>query len=190
MDPYEKLGNFMTGFAAANQLLNRAGKSGFFVEFVVLAASVIDSTLRIGIILKRQLREGNRELIEELLEQPEDSRGFSERKIYKWALEDGVISQDLFDDLEDLYDRRNRVIHRYIISRITTDQVLDIAILYEKMIPRVSLAIEELEKEQIALGVGMTVEGPDMTPGWLDEFAREKHSSLPLSKAIESDENA
>ena len=184
MKSFDKLTRFMSGFTAAVQLLNRAGEHGFFVEYVVLSASVIDANLRIGITLKHQLQVGSNELIDDLLEQPEESRGYNERQIYKRALKEGVIQKDLFDELEALYQRRNRVIHRYIISRITTDQVLDIAIEYERMITRSSADVELLEREQINRRVGMTVEGPSTPRGLLDELAEEKHASRALAQVL------
>lgn len=90
----------MNGLAAAVQLLNRAGTNGFFIEYVCLATSVIDAILRIGIILKHQLKSRNNEIIDELLSQREEDKIISEREIYRKALKEGIITQALFAQLE------------------------------------------------------------------------------------------
>jgi hypothetical protein len=46
-----RIGQFMDGFVGAAELLQRAGQNGSFIEYICLAASVIDGSLRIGLIL-------------------------------------------------------------------------------------------------------------------------------------------
>src|SRR5437870_733748 len=102
-----KLGHFMEGFVAATQLLQRARENGFLVEFVCLAASVIDGALRIALILQHQLQTGSAAILDDLLYQSDEDRIIPERVIYKRALEHGVIDQTLFDQPENLYAKRN-----------------------------------------------------------------------------------
>ena len=91
--------------------------------------------------------------------------------------------------MQCLYDDRNRVIHRYVISRITTSDVLDIAVRYETMVQSLSERIHAIEKRQIEEGVGITIAGPTLggTEGqrFLEELADEKHTSI-LAKIIRS----
>lgn len=54
-DETDRLAHFMNGFAAAAQLGRRAAVSGFVIEFVILAASIIDGALRIGLALQHQI---------------------------------------------------------------------------------------------------------------------------------------
>jgi len=160
MDSWEKLHNFMKSFAAAAELHSRAAKQGCFVECVVLSAAVIDATLRMGLILKHQLDTRSNSLLDDLLHQEEaDNKGILERDIYKRSLSNQIIDHATFDKLNNLYSRRNRVIHRYCISLITTKDVLDIASEYDELKHEVSASVEKLEKEQIRLGVGMTLQG-------------------------------
>lgn len=178
----------MNGLAAAVQLLSRAGTNGFFVEYVCLATSVIDAILRIGIILKHQLKSRNNEIIDELLFQSEEDKIISEREIYRKALKEGIITQALFDQLENLYRKRNKIIHRYIISDITTKHVLGIGMGYEKIIPKISNRIKELEERQIELGIGMTISDSDSTESQLksqlEEMIAEKHQNAILNRAL------
>jgi hypothetical protein len=185
MDSGQKLHNFMSGFTAAVELDMRAAKEGCFVECVVLSAAVIDGTLRMGLILKHQLETNTNDLLDELLYQEEDAKGISEREIYRRALAKNIITQETYDSLSVLYDLRNRVIHRYIISMITTKDVLDIASKYHSLKHQVSDHVDELEKEQIHLGIGMTGSGySENLSGTLEKVALSKHGDDNLAEAL------
>jgi hypothetical protein len=158
----------------------RAAKVGSFLESVCLGASLIDAMLRIGIILQHQLNNRTAEIPLDLIFQGEKYGAISEREIYRRALAISVIDNDTFTRLQGLYDERNRVVHRYIISRITTSDVLNTAIAYEQMITALSKRIYEIEEQQINEGVGITVRGPalegDEGKRILEEIADEKHT--------------
>jgi uncharacterized protein YutE (UPF0331/DUF86 family) len=185
MDSWEKFGKFMESFAAACELDARSATQGCFVECVVLSAAIIDALLRMGLILQHQIDTKSNSLIDELLHQGETDKAISERQIYKSALAQRVISREIFDELNSLYDRRNRVIHRYVISLITTKDVLDIASEYDDLKRKVTDLIANLEKEQIRLGVGMTAnaETDDETGDILD-LALGKHGDDRLAEAL------
>jgi hypothetical protein len=185
MDSNHRFHNFMVGFTAAVELDNRAATKGCFVECVVLSAAVIDGTLRMGLILKHQLETNSQDLLDELLYQEEDEKGISEREIYKRSLAKRIVTKETYDRLNDLYDRRNRVIHRYIISMITTKDVLDVAYAYDSLKHEVSDQVAELEKEQIRLGVGMTVSGnSENLSDTLERIAISKHGDDNLAEAL------
>lgn len=179
-----RLGQFITGFVAASQLLNRAATNGFLIEYVCLATSVIDAALRIGLILNHQLANKNDEILEDLLFQGEADEIISERVIYKRAIDDKIIDKALFTDLETLYKERNKVIHRYIISDITTKQVLEIGMKYERIVSVINECIRKLEDEQIELGIGMTRIGPNLPEGHLDQVSSTKHADSTLAKKL------
>ena len=177
----------MKGFSGAVELHNRANSNGSFIESVCLGASIIDGVLRIGINLKHQIDTKSDEQLEELLQQEETDKIITERQVYKISLDKEVIDKDIFECLEKLYKDRNRVVHRYIISKITTEEVLNIAIEYDSTIRTVNTRIEELEKKQIEMGVGMTVnlENEDaVVKEWIESMAKEKHGNDELSKKL------
>jgi hypothetical protein len=181
----DRLDHFMSGFVAACQLLQRAGNNGFFVEYVCLAASVIDAALRVGLVLQHQLRTGTTEVPAELVFQSTSDRIISERQIYRRALDEGVIDEALFRRLETLYEKRNRVVHRYIISDLTTRQVLEIGCEFEQTIPLVNAAVGRLEARQVEVGVGMTQD--DEFPGLgraLGLMSAAKHGDDKLAEAL------
>ncbi len=65
-----------------------------------------------GLILQHQLNTRSSELLEELLLQTEVDPIVSEREIYRRAAQEDVIDSSLSRKLEELYSKRNRVVHR------------------------------------------------------------------------------
>jgi len=183
----EKFRQFMNGFVAAAQLLRRAAETGFFIEYICLGASIIDAALRIGLILQHQLRTSSTEILEDLLLQSPEDRIISEREIYRRARQENVIDEDLFQKLETLYSKRNRVVHRYVISELATIQVLEIASEFEQTLSVISTAVGVLEARQAESGVGITKTGK--LPGLgraLAEMSAEKHGDNRLARLLES----
>ena len=180
-----KLAKFMEGFSAATLLLKRAGENGFFIEFICLAASVIDGSLRIGLILQHQLDTMSSGILDDVLYQAEEDKIIPERAIYKRASRKRIINDKLYKRLEALYMKRNKVIHRYIISDMTTIEALGIAVEYERIISDVSAAIYEIESRQIELNVGIAKKA-SAKPGLkeIGEFADKKHGDPTLAWAL------
>lgn len=178
---------FLAGFTAARELHARAGDHGSFVESVCLGASLVDALLRVGLVLQHQLDNRTRDIPLDLVFQGPADKPISEREIYERARTRHVIDEALYDEVQRLYDDRNRVIHRYVISRITTSDVLDIAIRYERMIQSVSAQVHWLENRQIEEQVGITVSGPPFegedAKRWFEELADQKHTAA-LGKLI------
>jgi hypothetical protein len=158
-EAWKCFGDFIDGVAAASELYGRTGETGSFVESVCLGASLADAILRIGVVLQEQIDKRNRDIPLELVFQGPKDKAISERDIYRRSLAASVIDESTFAQLQALYADRNRVIHRYIISRITTSEVLDIAIRYEHMIEALRKRLEEIEERQIRENVGITVRG-------------------------------
>ncbi|MGA2514581.1 MAG: hypothetical protein ABSG37_13345 [Candidatus Limnocylindrales bacterium] len=185
MNKGEKLVDFMQGFAAAVELDARAAKQGCFVECVCLTASIIDAMLRMGLILRHQLDTGTADLSEELLHQGEADAAISERSIYRRALASGIVDQAVFDELEALYQERNRVVHRYVISGISTRDVLEIALRQDVLKHRLSDAVAVLEEDQIRLGIGMTaLAQKTVTARDVLDQATGKHGDAGLTEAL------
>jgi hypothetical protein len=68
---------------------------------------------------------------------------------------------------------------------ITTKDVLDIASKYHSLKHQVSDHVDELEKEQIRLGVGMTGSGySENLSGTLEKVALSKHGDDNLAEAL------
>lgn len=187
---FDRLKHFMNGLTAAAQLKQRAAENGFMVEVIILCASIIDGALRIGLVLQHQIETKSTEVPEDLVYQRDEDKVISEREIYRRALNAGVIKQALFDELQDLFTARNRVVHRYIISDITTEKVFKIAHRFEKAIELVNDAIWIVEDRQTQLGVGMARKTPRKAPKEdslkeMDAMAKDKHGAEWLARILE-----
>lgn len=180
-----KLANFLNGVASVNELINRAGEVGSFLEYVCLSASLIDGLLRTAIILNQQIKNKSQDLIDELLFQEDSDKIVTERQIYLRALKEKIIRKNLFDRLEELYKKRNQCVHRYLISDITYRHVLEIAIEYCDVGPQIVEVVAKLERKQVELGVGMTelVENNEDLSKIIREMAQRKHGKINLGKS-------
>jgi len=180
-----RIGQFMDGLVAAYELPQRAAQNGFFIEYICLAASIIDGHLRMGLIFEHQLETCSSELLEELLLQTDIDPIIPEREIYRRAAQKGVINDGLAVKLAELYTKRNRVVHRFLISELTTHEVLQIAAEFEQLLPTVSTAVGDLEARQVQLGIGMSRSGE--MPGLgrrLGEMSAKKHGNPLLAKLL------
>lgn len=183
--------SFMQGFAAAVLLKRRAAENGCFIECVCLSTSIVDGLLRIGLILNSQLQTRSDKIIEELLYQPDPGKIVTEREIYKRALHENIITQTVYEELNDLHDQRNRIVHRYIISDITTDQVLQIAERFDVVVDTVNQSVRKLEDEQLRRGVGMTRGPKDLSESLrgrvgetIQQMADTKHGNPNLARNL------
>ena len=145
----------MGAIATTIDLMNRAIKNESFIEYVILSANHIDALLRLAIILKCQIENKNDEIDTSLLFQSESDKPVMERQVYKLSLEKGIISQQVYDELEDLYKQRNKVVHRFIITDIRTDEVLKIASDYGILDEEIGNIINDIEQEQVRQKVGI-----------------------------------
>lgn len=146
---------FMASIATTIDLRNRAIQNNSFIEYVILSASSIDALLRLSIILTSQIENKNDEIDTTLLFQSESDKAIMEREIYKRALNKGIISYEMYVELENLYKQRNRVVHRYIITDIRTDEVVEISHNYAILNDKVGAIINSIEQNQVKLKVGI-----------------------------------
>ncbi|REG88251.1 hypothetical protein [Algoriphagus antarcticus] len=135
------ISNFLSGFGAAHNLLANAIESNTsFTEQVCLSATLIDGLLRLSLVMQQQLdtRKGVVDPI--LLFQSKRQKKFlSERIIYRRATENRIITKAIEKKLNLLHNKRNIIIHRYLISDIKTKDV----ILISRQYIRIYLLIKE-----------------------------------------------
>ena len=157
---FEKLGNFINSIAATRSLLQRAHDHGFLIEGLVLYATLIDGLGRIAVVLKQQIENKSSDFNSKYIHQDGNKEGYyTERQIYKFALEKRVFDEDLFDEINDLYDFRNKVIHQFVVSEIEYSHLELVLIKYELIYTRLMNIVYSLESEQIHKKIGMTVSG-------------------------------
>lgn len=140
--------NFTYSFAATRLLLEKAHKEGNLIEGLVLYASIVDAVLRNLIALKTGTRKKDYIVLDNRLFFHDDKSWFNERQIYKKALNSKIITIEEFDQLNKLYTFRNKIIHRFIISPITYDDLPPRLIEYEYIYSRLYKELERIEKPQ------------------------------------------
>lgn len=142
---YEK---FLSALAATFDLIQRALQNEFPIELIIVYASQIDAYLRLCIIFKYQIIEKSNLFKIQYLYQDKTDKPITEKSIYKKALDMKIITTEIYDLLFNLYNDRNKIVHRYIISDIKTFMLFEIANRYEMMAEAVRLILAEIEKEQ------------------------------------------
>ncbi|MGE0567698.1 MAG: hypothetical protein AB7O73_07090 [Bacteroidia bacterium] len=147
---------FLQGIGATNLMLSKAIESKAFIEATCLLGTQIDSLLRIAIVLKKQLINRNMVIEKEWIYQGATDKKKSEKDIYKKAKELGILDEATFDNLYKLYEDRNRVVHRFIISEITLADVESISYEYYQIREKIKQAVDDIESEQIKQNIGMT----------------------------------
>lgn len=152
--------NFLRAFGACRLLLQKAHEEGSLVEGVVLYAALLDGQLRISIILRDQIDRKTEEIDEALVTQKNERSFFTERAIYQLAFAREIINQDILNELNDLYDKRNAIVHRFFLTPIQYADLPPILLRFETLFQKLYAIAYELERKQIELGVGMTRGGP------------------------------
>lgn len=157
-EKFEKLEHFVKSVATTRFLLKRANDQGSLLEGLVLYNSLADALCRICLVLKQQLESKTDDFKVEYIYQSSDSH-ISERKIFELVKDKDIIPDDLYSELNDLYDIRNKGIHRFSITDIKYSHLEIVLERYELVVQRLKNIIYKLESEQVSTGIGMTVSG-------------------------------
>ncbi|MFT3844334.1 MAG: hypothetical protein QM725_04725 [Lacibacter sp.] len=121
--------NFLSGIGAAhNMLADAVDSKRSFIEQTCLSATLIDGLLRLSLVMKQQL-DTKKEIIDPVLlyQSKRQKKFIPERKVYERAASEKIISKAILGKLNSLYDNRNIIVHRYLISDIKTKEVIQIA---------------------------------------------------------------
>lgn len=160
---FGKLDNFIRSFGATRLLLQRAHDQGFLIEGLVLYAALADGFCRICLVLKEQIENKTGDFNEAYIYQNDGELNFGERVIYQQCLDKKIISKKLFDEVNTLYDIRNKIIHRFFISEVEYSHLEIVCTRYERVYDELWKITYDLESEQINKGIGMTIKGPKIT---------------------------
>ena len=157
----------------------------------MVLANQIDALLRQALVLNNQLVERSDKIDVSLLYQSETDKPILEKTIYEKALKANLISQLDHDKLMDLYFIRNRAVHRYIISDLQTNDIINLVGSYTIKYENFSKKVNELEmrqfKEQIGIHKGESP--PDSKPDeeWVNTLIsniRDKHGNKRFNDDI------
>jgi uncharacterized protein YutE (UPF0331/DUF86 family) len=161
------------------------------VELVILLANQIDAVLRQSIILNHQLINRVNDIEVSLIFQKENDHPIMEKTIYQRALDDGVISQNQYNKLTELYIGRNKVVHRYIISDLRTDEIVRFVIEYSEIYDELGdqlIALEQKQYEyQIGIYSGETRPGENFDAEMMKSLIahiRDKHGNRKINDGI------
>lgn len=147
---------FIKGVAAASLILRKAVRNGSFIEATCLITNNIDALLRTGIVLKQQIILSNSVIDNEWIYQGPNDKRKTEKDIYKKSKEMGIIDEKISNELDNLYNYRNKIVHRFIISEITVAEIEKTVYGYYALQKRINEIIFNIESQQIKLNVGMT----------------------------------
>lgn len=153
------LEQFLSGMAAACVKFNEAVEKRCAIECIILGAAIVDGQLRMALILREQLQSNSQAIQEKLLSQADDERGMSERSIFRRCHDAGIVNEPLFQRLGAAYDKRNKIIHRYLLSDANYAFATALVFEYADLIEAVKQVVHRIESEQIHLGRGMTGPG-------------------------------
>lgn len=151
---FDRFEKFNASLGASFDLKMKAMKNLSFIELIIISANQIDAYLRLCIVFKFQIEENSLLFKLEYLFQGEKDKPLMEKKIYDKAKEINIISEEQHAKLYLLYDRRNKVVHRYIITDIKTKELLDIGYEYELLCEEIRLVLRDIETEQFDKKIG------------------------------------
>lgn len=151
---FDRFEKFNASLAATFDLKNKAIKTLSFIELIIINANQIDAYLRLCIVLKFQILENTSLFKLDYLYQGENHKPIIEKKIYNKAKEMNILSNEQCNKLCKLYDLRNRVVHRYIITDIKTKELGEIGYSYELLCEEIRLVLYDIETEQFEKKVG------------------------------------
>jgi len=151
---YDRFDKFNASLAASFDLKNKAIKSSSFIELIIINANQIDAYLRLCIVHKFQTIENTILFKLDYLYQGDNDKPIMEKKIYDKAKEMNILSEEQHNKLCKLYDLRNKVVHRYIITDIKTMELRKISYDYELLCENIRLILADIETEQFEKKVG------------------------------------
>lgn len=151
----DKFDRFTGSLAASHDLLYTAIDAGAYIEIIAISANQIDAYLRLSLVITKQLEEKTNNIETRYLYQADGEKGIMERKVFEDALKSQVIDMETFDSLNELYNLRNRVIHRYIISDIKSRDLVEIAGRYLNALEIIRLILRNFEQKQAVVPYGV-----------------------------------
>ncbi|EXF94567.1 hypothetical protein HK44_001015 [Pseudomonas fluorescens HK44] len=151
----DKFDRFTGSLAASYDLLYTAIDAGACIEIIAITANQIDAHLRLSLVIAKQLENKTDDIEIRYLFQADGEKGIMERKVFEDALKFQVIDLETFDNLNDLYNLRNRVIHRYIISDIRSCDLVEIAEKYLNALEKTRLILRDFEQKQAVVPYGL-----------------------------------
>ncbi|MGB8988732.1 MAG: HepT-like ribonuclease domain-containing protein [Candidatus Sulfotelmatobacter sp.] len=143
----DPLNDLIHSIPTSRILLQKAHKEGALIEGLCLYVSTIDALLRLALVYSRTQKapDYTYEIPKTLIRQDEGEKTYSEKAIYDLVLEEKVISDDLHRRLYEIYDFRNRVVHRFNISGLRYADIAGACTKFEPLYREVLAVVDVLE---------------------------------------------
>jgi hypothetical protein len=151
---YDRFDKFHASLAASFDLKEKAIEKRSYIELIIINANQIDAYLRLCIVHKIQIIKNSNLFELGYLYQGENDKPLFEKNIYNKAKEMKILSDKQHNKLYKLYNLRNKVVHRYIITDIKTRELLKIGYEYEVVCEEIRLILADIETEQFEKKVG------------------------------------
>jgi uncharacterized protein YutE (UPF0331/DUF86 family) len=144
---YDPLNDLIHAIPTSRLLLQKAHEEGALIEGLCLYVSTIDALLRLALVYSRTQKAPNYtySIPKELIRQDEGEKTYREKEIYDFVLKENVISDDLYKRLYEMYDYRNRVVHRFNISGIRYADIAEVCTKFEPLYQEVIKVVDVLE---------------------------------------------
>lgn len=133
-------------------------KAGFYLESIIIDTQII--TMHIILNLENTLKVLSFENDVDTINHFRDRMlSTNERELYRFAFVTGSIDEDCYKELNKFYSKRSNVVHRYIMSNISDEELKKIAhtdvnkllkqlmMNYEKNIERLGYRLKLVNKE-------------------------------------------
>jgi len=162
--------NFMDAFMSLGILFRDAfdklDDTNNYLEALILLVALLDTMLRYSILLTRINVRKTKKIdpdFRDLFQQTDGGKFITERNIYKIAKKEVIFTEYdnvlFFKRINELYDIRNRAVHRFAITNFQYSESKKAVEQYHDLVDILFTIIKDLEQEQVRLGVGFIKQG-------------------------------
>lgn len=148
------LNEFLQWINYSKQRLKGAFKCSSFLEVLCLLSNLVDSYLRLAIVLKNQIINNTTDIELCYIFQDTGIPKFSERVIIAKALELGIIDEEESCLLNKLYTCKNRAFYQLILIRMKADTIKKYIGGFNFHLALLSIKVNDLMVEQKKINIG------------------------------------
>lgn len=147
MESFNYFEDLTHSLVTARLLLEKAHDNESAIEGLCLYVSIIDGFLRLSIIYSRTQKSSDHTygFEKQMIRQDDHEKTYSEKEIYQMAFRENIISDKLYQQLKQMYQFRNKVVHRFNISAINYTQIADACTKFESVYQEIFNIVAFLE---------------------------------------------
>lgn len=171
--------SFMKGIATSQLLLNNAMEAKSFFEVLVILTAQIEALLRMSIVLKLQILNGDKEFDDRWFFQEKTRKTITLEDITEEAMRLEIIDESLSTEIRNCKSQSTHLSENFITSPIALPELEAVAYESYETSKKVSDIVFELEAQQVKLGVGMTVAGADRKEAGYADLTKSRVAKQP-----------